>query len=146
MGAFILTGVCAIKFLFAIPRLFTEDWTWNELLVFPFQVLVLGFLTGAVHGLLFPLARYGRIGAAIIGAACANMYLLVCFALFETEALLHPRLDTTLALGGIATVAGGALGVMVRKDIREVQQAEQADELECPPDNGEADSVWSQRE
>jgi len=114
-GVYILGVVCGSR---AIPRLFTEDWAWSELLWFPFQVIVLGFATGAVHGILLPLARFGRIGDAVIGAGCCNVYLLVCFALFETEALLSPRLDTALALSAIATFAGAAFGLIVGHEIR----------------------------
>lgn len=72
IGVYVLGAVYGIRLLWAIPRLFTEEWTWSELLWFPFQVLVLGFLTGAVHRVLLPLARFGRIGDAIIAAGCGE--------------------------------------------------------------------------
>ena len=124
-GVYVLGVVCGIRFLWAIPRLFTENWTWSELLWFPFQIIVLGFATGSVHGILLPLARFGKIGDAVIGAGCCNVYLLVCFALFETEALLNPRLDTTLALSAIATFAGAAFGLIVGHEIRGSVKADQ---------------------
>jgi hypothetical protein len=124
VGVYVLGVVCGIRFLWAIPRLFTEDWTWSELLWFPFQVIVLGFVTGGAHGILLPLARFGRIGDAIIGAGCCNVYLLVCFVLFETKALLNPRLDTALALSAIATFAGAAFGLIVGHEIRSSAKAD----------------------
>ena len=124
-GVYVLGVVCGIRFLWAIPRLFTEDWTWSELLWFPFQVIVLGFATGSVHGILLPLARFGKIGDAVIGAGCCNVYLLVCFALFETEALLNPRLDTALTLSAIATLAGAAFGLITGHEIRSSAKADQ---------------------
>lgn len=121
VGMYVLGAICSVRFVVSIPRLFTEDWTWMELFQFPFQVVVLGFLTGATTGLLLPLAKYGRIGHAIVGAGCANVYLVVCFAMFETAALLNPRLDAFIAFTCIATFMGGAFGLMVARDIADAK-------------------------
>src|SRR5262245_55443273 len=118
-GVVVLGVMCSVNFIAAIPRLFIETWTWRELLVFPLQVIVLGFLSGAAHGIVLPLARFGRWGDAVIGAVCANVYLLVCFALFDTSALLHPRRDTALALSAIATLGGVGMGLVIGNDIRQ---------------------------
>jgi hypothetical protein len=134
-GMLVLGVLCGINFVTAIPRFFREPWTWGELLAFPLQVLVLGFLTGVVHGIVLPLARFGRWGDAAIGATCANVYLLVCFALFETSALLHPRLNTALALSAIATIGGIAMGLIIGKDIRQskLEDSTQHGKSSTPP-------------
>jgi hypothetical protein len=132
-GVFVLGAMCGINLIVAIPRLFSEPWTWSELLVFPLQVLVLGFVTGATHGIVLPLARFGRWGNAAIGAICANVYLLVCFALFETSALLYPRLDTALALSAIATLGGLGMGLVIGNDLRQSKTEDATQGAESSP-------------
>ena len=117
-GICVMAAICFVRFIAAIPRLFTEDWTWTELALFPFQVIVLGFFPGLVTGILLPLRRYGHIGHAIIGAGCANVFLLACFALFEFDGLLNARLVSVLVFIAIASFGGGAMAIVIAHDIQ----------------------------
>jgi hypothetical protein len=117
-GICVMAAMCFVKFLAAIPRLFTGDWAWRELTLFPLQVIVLGFFPGLVTGILLPLRRYGHFGHAVIGAGCANVYLLACFALFELDGLLNARLVTVLTFAVLASFGGGAMGVVIANDIQ----------------------------
>jgi hypothetical protein len=131
-GVYVMAAICFVKFLAAIPRLFTGDWTWTELALFPLQVIVLGFFPGLVTGMSLPLRHYGHLGHAIIGAGCANVYLLACFALFEFDGLLNARLVTVLAFAAIASFGGGAMGVVIAQDI-------QQDDRQIPTSEQETD-------
>jgi hypothetical protein len=117
---YILAACCAIKFIAAIPRLFTDDWTWQEFAWFPLQVIVIGFFPGFVTGLLLPLRRFGHVGHFVIGAICANVYLLACFAMFEPVGLLNARWQTVIAFAFIATIGGGPFGIVLAIDAMEI--------------------------
>ncbi|MBN2296760.1 MAG: hypothetical protein JXM70_30320, partial [Pirellulales bacterium] len=118
-GVCVMAVICFIKFLAAIPRLLTDDWTWTEMALFPLQMMILGFFPGIVTGLLLPLRRFGH---AIIGAGCANVYLLACFALFELDGLLNARLATVLAFVTITSISGGAMGGVIANDIQKANR------------------------
>jgi hypothetical protein len=118
IGIYMMAAICGIKFLAAIPRLFTASWTWTELAMFPLQIIVLGFFPGVATGLLLPLRRYGNLGYFVIGSVCANVYLLACFALFEFDGLIHAKWPTVVAFAIIATVGGGPMGMVIAHDAR----------------------------
>lgn len=119
LGVKILAACCLLKFVEAIPRLFTEKLSWQELALFPLQVFGIGFSAGYVTGLLAPLSRFGHQGHFVMGAACANVYLLACFAMFEPLALINARWQSVVAFAFVATIGGGPFGILLAKDVAE---------------------------
>jgi len=118
IGVIVLGIVAVINLLFALPRFFTEDWTWREMLAFPVQITALGILSGAAVGLLFPVVRFGRIGDAIVGIVGGNIFFFVCLAIFGRNAILKPQVDVLLIVAAAGTLIGGWIGLSAGKELR----------------------------
>lgn len=116
LGVKILAVCCLLKFVGVIPRLFREELAWQEVALFPLQAIGIGFSAGYVTGLLAPLSRFGHKGHFVIGAVCANVYLLACFVMFEPVALINARWQSVVAFAVAATIGGGPFGILLAND------------------------------
>jgi hypothetical protein len=119
LGVKILAVCCLLNFIQVVPGLFAAKVTWQEVVQFPLQVFGIGFSAGYVTGLLAPLSRFGHKGHFIMGAACANVYLLACFTMFEPVALLNARWQSVVGLAFAATIMGGPFGILLAEDVAE---------------------------
>jgi len=122
IGAMVLGACTLVKFLVSIPRLFTEHWTWRELLWLPLLVTTVGFVCGSVAGLMLPLSRrFGMWGDAAIGAVCGPAYLFLCLAMCEPTAFQVKYVAWGGFLVVMSAMIGGSLAVSVGQDFRTTQ-------------------------
>ena len=120
LGALVLCACAFVEFLGSIPRLFTEEWTWEELLLFPLQMIAIGFACGAVVGLMLPASRrFGIWGDAVIGALAGPTYLFLCIAMFEPTAFQPKYLLWGVFLALMSAVIGASLSMSVGLEMRE---------------------------
>jgi hypothetical protein len=102
----------------AIPRFFREDVPWGEVATLPFAVFGMGFVCGALVGLLRGLSRrLGWVGDAMIGALVMVVFFLCCMACFDREMLLgrQPGREGMLLF---AALTGLVVGPVIARDVK----------------------------
>jgi hypothetical protein len=118
LGGLAMLAVTAIKAVAALPRLVSEPATGAELVGLPAAVFGMGFVGGALAGLLRPLSdRFGWPGEVVIGVVVLDVFFLCCMSCYDRPMLLGeaPGRGPMLLLGA---ALGAVAGPWVAADLR----------------------------